>query len=73
MVQVNVEADRLAGEFQKYHGKFRPLVTILPSCPAMSLMRRIIITSFHNKELVKAYVKPCYIGYLQENTTGLTV
>ena len=35
MVHLNVEAGRLAGEFQKHHSEFWPLVTILPGCPAM--------------------------------------
>ena len=66
--QLNVEADRLAGDFQQDHGKFRPIVTLLLSCPAMLSIRGISITSNYNKQLTKAYVEPRYIdiGYLQE-------
>ena len=66
MAQLNIEEDRLAGEFQKYHCEFRPLVTILSSCPAMFLIRGISIKIYYNKQLVKECVKPQYIGYLQE-------
>ena len=66
VAQLNVEADRLAGEFQRDHGKFRPLVTLLPSCPAMLSIRGINIPSNYNKQLIKAYVEPRYIVYLQE-------
>ena len=66
VAQLNVEADRLAGEFQKDHGKFRPLVTLLPSCLAMLSIRGTSITSNYNKQLIKAYIKPWYIGYIQE-------
>ena len=66
VAQLNVEVDILTGEFQKYHGEFRPLIKILPSCLAMLSIRRISITSNYNKQFVKAYVKPRYIRYLQE-------
>ena len=65
VAQLNVEADRLAGDLQRDHGKFRPLITLLPSCPAMLSIRGISITSNYNKHLIKAYVEPQYIGYLQ--------
>ena len=66
MVQLKMEADRLAGEFQRDHGKFRPLITLLPSCPAMLMIRGISIASNYNKQLIKAFAEPRYIGYLQE-------
>jgi len=58
MAQLNVEADRLAGDFQRDHGKFRPIITLLPSCPAMLTIRGISITSNYNKQLIKAFVEP---------------
>jgi hypothetical protein len=37
--QLNVDADKYAGDFQLAKGKFRPLVSLLPSCDAMLLIR----------------------------------
>ena len=66
MTQLNVEANQLAGEYQKHHGEFRLLVSILPSCQAMLLIIGISATSNYTKQLVKANFEPHYIGYLQE-------
>ena len=33
--KLNVQADRLAGDYQVRKGTFRPIAQILPSCPAM--------------------------------------
>jgi hypothetical protein len=63
--QLNIDADELAGEFQEEYGKFRPLVHVLPSCPAMLAMRGISITSNYRKQLIRAYVEPQYIQHLQ--------
>jgi len=63
--QLNIEADELAGTFQQTDGKFRPLVHLLPSCPAMLAIRGISITSNYRKQLIRAYVEPAYIQYLQ--------
>ena len=62
--QLNIEADELAGEYQDEHGKYRPLVNMLPSCPAMLSIHGISVTSNYRKQLIKAYVEPEYIGYL---------
>jgi hypothetical protein len=63
--QLNIDADELAGEFQEEYGKFRPLVHVLPSCPAMLAIRGISITSNYRKQLIRAYVEPQYIQHLQ--------
>jgi hypothetical protein len=63
--QLNIDADELAGEFQDEYGKFRPIVHLLPSCPAMLAIRGISITSNYRKQLIRAYVEPQYIQYLQ--------
>jgi hypothetical protein len=63
--QLNIDADELAGEFQDEYGKFRPLVHLLPSCPAMLAIRGISITSNYRKQLIRAHVEPRYIQYLQ--------
>jgi aromatic ring-opening dioxygenase catalytic subunit (LigB family) len=46
--QLNVDADELAGEYQQDHGKYLPLVNMLPSCPAMITIRGVSITSNYN-------------------------
>ena len=63
--QLNVDADKFAGDFQMTKGKFRPLVFLLPSCDAMLSIRGISITSNYRKQLIRAYVEPEYIQYLQ--------
>jgi NAD-dependent dihydropyrimidine dehydrogenase PreA subunit len=63
--QLNIDADQLAGEFQDEYGTFRPLVHVLPSCPAMLAIRGISITSNYRKQLIRAYVEPQYIQHLQ--------
>ena len=50
--QLNVEADILAGDFQRREGKFRPFAHLLPSCSAMVSIRGISITSNIFKQLV---------------------
>ncbi|OEU21556.1 hypothetical protein FRACYDRAFT_235180 [Fragilariopsis cylindrus CCMP1102] len=52
--QLNIEADELAGEYQDEHGKYRPLVNMLPSCPAMLSIHGISVTSNYRKQLIKA-------------------
>tara|TARA_B110001452_G_C14969621_1_gene338990 strand:+ start:113 stop:310 length:198 start_codon:yes stop_codon:yes gene_type:complete len=32
---LNIEADRLAGDFQEREGENRPIVAMLPCCPTM--------------------------------------
>jgi prenyltransferase beta subunit len=63
--QLNVDADKYAGDFQLAKGKFRPLVPLLPSCDAMLSIRGISATSNYRKQLIRAYVEPEYIQYLQ--------
>jgi hypothetical protein len=63
--QLNVDADKFAGDFQIEKGKFRPMVFLLPSCDAMLSIRGISITSNYRKQLIRAYVEPEYIQYLQ--------
>ena len=58
LAQLNIEADHLAGNFQLRKGEFRPLINILPSCPAMVLICGISVTSKVFKHLVRAYAEP---------------
>jgi hypothetical protein len=60
--QLNIETD---GEFQTSEGMFRPIVHLLPSCPAMLAIRGISVTSNYRKQLIRAYIEPEYIQYLQ--------
>jgi hypothetical protein len=46
-------------------GKFRPLLSLLPSCDAMLSIRGISVKSNYRKKLFRAYVEPEYIQYLQ--------
>jgi hypothetical protein len=62
--QLNIEADKLAGKYQEEYGKYRPIINMLPSCPAMLTIQGISVTSNYRKQLIKAYVEPEYIGYL---------
>jgi hypothetical protein len=63
--QLNVDADELAGEYQQEHGTYLPLVNMMPSCPAMLTIRGISITNNYRKQLIRAYVEPEYMQYLQ--------
>jgi prenyltransferase beta subunit len=63
--QLNVDADKYAGDFQLARGKFQPLVSLLPSCDAMLSIRGISVTSNYRKHLIRAYVEPEYIQYLR--------
>ena len=63
--RLNVDADRLAGEYQRRKGTFRPLSPILPSCPAMVSIQGISVTSNIFKDLVRAYTEPQFMEYLQ--------
>jgi hypothetical protein len=60
-----LRAELYAGDFQLAIAKFRPLVSLLPSCDAMLSIRGISVTSNYRKQLIRAYVEPEYIQYLQ--------
>ena len=64
--QLNIDADALAGLFQRDHGKYLPKVQMLPSCPAVLNIRGITITSNFRHQLQRAYVEPQYVAYLQD-------
>jgi hypothetical protein len=57
-VQLNVDADKYAGDFQLANGTFRPIVSLLPSCDAMLSIRGISVTSNYRKQLIRAFVEP---------------
>jgi hypothetical protein len=59
--QLNVDADKYAGDLQLVNGKFRPIVSLLPSCDAMLSIRGISVTSNYRKQLIRAYIELEYI------------
>jgi hypothetical protein len=63
--QLNIDADKYAGDFQLTNGKFRPIVSLLPSCDAMLSIGGISVTSNYIKQLIRAYLEPKFIQYLQ--------
>ena len=63
--QLNIDADELAGEYQEEQGQFHPMIHTLPSCPAMLSKGGISVTSNYRKQLIRAYVEPKYMEYLQ--------
>ena len=64
--RLNIHCDFLAGKFQRVHGKFNPIVSILPSCPAQIQINGQSVTSNIFQQLVRAYTEPRYIEYLQK-------
>ena len=62
---LNIEADRLAGDYQDQEGENRPIVTMLPCCPAMIDIKGVSITSriFHN--LVREHTKATLLKQIQ--------
>ena len=50
--RLNIHCNFLAGKFQRIHGKFNPIVSILPSCPAQIQINGQSITSKIFQQLV---------------------
>ena len=63
---LNVEADRLAGEYQDELGAYSPITHMYPSSPAVLEINGMTITSNVRHQLIKAYSEPKYIRYLQQ-------
>ena len=64
--KLNVEADRLAGLYQDELGKYSPITHMYPSSPAVLEIDGMTITSNIQHHLIKAYVEPRYMQYLQK-------
>ena len=62
---LNIEADRLAGDFQDQEGKNRPIVTMLPCCPAMLDIKGVSITSRIFYQLVREHTKATLLKQIQ--------
>ena len=63
---LNVEANRLAGEYQDEIGAYSPITHMYPSSPAVLEINGMTITSNIRHHLIKAYSEPKYIRYLQQ-------
>ena len=63
---LNIEADALAGSYQKRNKRDRLRVTMLPSCPAMLDIQGASITSKVFHHLVDAYTRPLYMARVQK-------
>ena len=64
--KLNVEADRLAGEYQDKFGAYSPITHMYPTSPAVLKINGMTITSNIHHHLIKAYTEPRYIRYLQK-------
>ena len=64
--KLNVEADRLAGEYQDEFGVYSPITHMYPTSPAILKINGTIITSTIRHHLIKAYAEPRYMRYLQK-------
>ena len=62
---LNVEADRLTGEYQNKLGAYSPITHMYPSSPTVLEINGMTITSNIRHQLIKAYSEPKYIQYLQ--------
>ena len=51
LAQLNIEADKITGQFQIDHGNYLPRVTLLPSAPAILSIRGISIMRQYNYHL----------------------
>ena len=69
---LNVEADRLAEEYQDKLGAYSPITHMHPSSPTILEINGMTITSNIQHQLVKAYSEPKYIQYLHRKNSGTT-
>ena len=56
--KLNVEADRLAGEYQDKLGAYSPITHMYPSSPAVIEINGMTITSNVRNQLIKAWAEP---------------
>ena len=64
--KLNIEADRLAGEYQDEFGAYSPITHMYPTSPAVLEINGMTITSNVRDHLIKAYAEPRYMRYLQK-------
>ena len=65
-VILNVEAGRLAGEYQDKLRAYSPITHMYPSPPAVLEINGMTMTNNVRHQLIKAYSEPKYICYLQQ-------
>ena len=61
-----MDANWYVGEYQEQHGKQISLALQYPSCSAYLIIHNKTITSNYCKHLINAYIKPMFLGYLQQ-------
>ena len=59
--KLNVEADRLAGEYQDEFGAYSPITHMYPTSPTVLKINGMTITSNIHHHLIKAYTEPKYM------------
>ena len=64
--KLNVETDRLAGQYQDDRGAYSPITHMYPLSPAVLEINGMTITSNIRHHLVKVYADPKYMRYLQQ-------
>ena len=63
---LNVEVDRLAGEYQDKLRAYSPITHMYPSSPAVLDINGMTITTNVRHQLIKSYLEPNYIRCLQQ-------
>ena len=69
---LNVEADRLAGEYQDELGAYSPITHMYPSSPAVLEINGMTITSNVQHQLIKAYWSQSIYITFNRKTGGIT-
>lgn len=64
-VILNVEADKLAADYQDQLGLYSPITHMYPSSSAVLAINCMTITSNVRHQLIEAYAEPRYMRYLQ--------
>ena len=65
---LNVETNRLAGEYQDKLGAYIPITHMYPSSPVVLEINGMTMTSNIRHQLIKAHSGPKYIRHLQHKT-----
>ena len=64
--KLNIEADRLAGEYQDEFGVYSPITHMYPTSQVVLKIDGMTITSNIPHHLIKAYAEVRYMRYLQK-------
>ena len=63
---LNVEVDILVGKYQDKLGIYSPITHMYPSSSAVLKINGMKITSTVQHQLIRAYIEPKYMQYLQQ-------